>query len=108
MRGRCRRSNSSRVRKPGRGWRRCTATSSSCSRIPTSSSWPARPRCLPAPRSFLLDDVVAALAPGVEGGGVDDEERGLDRVAQLDEIARQPATAIEALNFLAQLDQDAP
>src|SRR4051812_48807096 len=35
------------------------------------------------------------------------EQCGLDRVAQLDQFARQPASAIKTLNFLAQLEQDA-
>ena len=37
-----------------------------------------------------------------------DQQRCLDRVAQLDQVAREPAAAAETLNFLAQLDQDEP
>src|SRR5205085_555299 len=52
----------------------------------------------------LLDHVVAALAVRIERGGVHHEQRGLNRVAQLDQLAREPAAAIEILHFFAQLE----
>src|SRR5690606_15966410 len=63
----------------------------------------------PAPRRLLLviDDVVTALAARVERRGVHHQQRGLHGIAQLDQFAREPAAAIEALNLLAQLHEDA-
>ena len=37
---------------------------------------------------------------------MNDQQRRLNRVAQFDQLARQPAATVETLHFLAQLEQD--
>lgn len=51
--------------------------------------------------SLLVHHVVAPLAARIERGGVNHEQRGLHGIAQLDEVAREAAATIEALNLLA-------
>src|SRR4051812_40612510 len=55
----------------------------------------------------FLDDVVTALAARIERSRVDDEERGLHGITQLDEFPRHAAAAIKTSDLLPQLEQDA-
>src|SRR3974390_2802542 len=52
--------------------------------------------------------VMTPFAHRVQRGRMDNEQRGLDGVAEFDEFARRPAVAVERLDVFAQFQQDAP